>query len=152
MAERTFVMVKPDGVGRRLAGEVIRRYEAKGLKLVGLKMQIVSRELAERHYAEHKGKGFYDALLAFITSGPTIQMVWEGLEAVAVGRRINGATNPQAADVGTIRGDHGLTVQNNIVHASDSPETAAREIALYFNDDELLTYPMPDDPWLVERA
>lgn len=152
MAERTFVMVKPDGVGRRLAGEVIRRYEAKGLKLVGLKMQIVSRELAERHYAEHQGKGFYDALLAFITSGPTIQMVWEGLEAVAVGRRINGATNPQAADVGTIRGDHGLTVQNNIVHASDSPETAAREIALYFNDDELLTYPMPDDPWLVERA
>ncbi len=152
MAERTFVMVKPDGVGRRLTGEVIRRYEAKGLKLVGLKMQIVSRELAERHYAEHQGKGFYDALLAFITSGPTIQMVWEGLEAVAVGRRINGATNPQAADVGTIRGDHGLTVQNNIVHASDSPETAAREIALYFNDDELLTYPMPDDPWLVERA
>lgn len=152
MAERTFVMVKPDGVGRRLAGEVMRRYEAKGLKLVGLKMQIVSRELAERHYAEHKGKGFYDALLAFITSGPTIQMVWEGLEAVAVGRRINGATNPQAADVGTIRGDYGLTVQNNIVHASDSPETAAREIALYFNDDELLTYPMPDDPWLVEQV
>lgn len=152
MAERTFVMVKPDGVGRRLAGEVVRRYEAKGLKLVGLKMQIVSRELAERHYAEHKGKGFYDALLAFITSGPTIQMVWEGLEAVAVGRRINGATNPQTADVGTIRGDYGLTVQNNIVHASDSPETAAREIALYFNDDELLTYPMPDDPWLAERA
>jgi len=152
VAERTFVMIKPDGVGRRLAGEVIRRYEAKGLKLVGLKMRIVPRELAERHYAEHKGKGFYDALLAFITSGPTIQMVWEGLEAVAVGRRINGATNPQAADVGTIRGDYGLTVQNNIVHASDSPETAAREIALYFNDDELLTYPMPDDPWLVERA
>ena len=149
MAERTFVMIKPDGVGRRLAGEVIRRYEAKGLKLVGLKIQVVSRALAERHYAEHEGKAFYDPLLAFITSGPSIQMVWDGLDAVAVGRKLNGATNPQTADIGTIRGDYGLTVQNNIVHASDSLETAEREIALYFEDHELLTYAMPDDPWLA---
>jgi nucleoside-diphosphate kinase len=141
-------MVKPDGVGRRLIGEVVRRYEAKGLKLVGLKMQVVSQELAARHYAEHEGKPFYDSLLAFIRSGPTVQMVWQGENAVAVGRKLNGATNSQEADFGTIRGDFGLTLQNNVVHASDSPETAEREIGLYFEASELLEYPMPDDAWL----
>ncbi len=148
MKERTFVMIKPDAVGRRLCGGIIRRFEAKGLKLVGLKMQIVSQELAERHYAEHKGKPFYPSLLEFIMSGPTIQMVWEGTSAVAVVRKINGATNSLEADVGTIRGDHGLTVQNNLVHASDSTETADREIAIYFEDLELLDYTMPDGQWL----
>ncbi len=147
--ERTFVMVKPDGVGRRLVGEVIGRYERKGLRLAGLKMQIVPRALAEQHYAEHVGKPFYEGLLAFITSGPTVQMVFEGPEAVAVGRKLNGATNPMNADFGTIRGDFGLAVQNNIVHASDKPETAAREIALYFDDTELLAYAMPDGHWLA---
>jgi nucleoside-diphosphate kinase len=147
--ERTFVMIKPDAVGRRLCGGIIRRFEAKGLKLVGLKMQIVSQELAERHYAEHKGKPFYPSLLEFIMSGPTIQMVWEGTSAVAVVRKINGATNSLEADVGTIRGDHGLTVQNNLVHASDSTETADREIAIYFEDSELLDYTMPDGQWLA---
>ena len=141
-------MIKPDGVGRRLVGEVIRRFERKGLTLVGLKMQIIPRGLAEKHYAEHKGKGFYDDLLAFITAGPTVQMVWEGLNAIAVVRKLNGATNSQEAVHGTIRGDFGLTVQNNIVHASDKAETAEREIALYFDASELITYAMPDGHWL----
>lgn len=149
MTERTFVMIKPDAVGRRLCGEIIRRYEAKGLKLAGLKMQIVSRELAEKHYAEHVGKGFYASLLEFITSGPTVQMVWEGENAVAVGRKLNGATNSQEADLGTIRGDYGMTVQNNLVHASDSVETAKREIAIYFDENELWDYSMPDGQWLT---
>lgn len=147
--ERTFVMIKPDGVGRRLCGEVIRRYERKGLKLIGLKMQIISRSLAQRHYAEHEGKAFYEGLLAFITSGPTIQMVWEGENAVAVVRKMNGATNSQEADLGTVRGDFGLTVQNNIVHASDSVETADREIAIYFAPHELWSYEMPDENWMT---
>ena len=148
VTERTFVMVKPDAMGRRLCGEIMGRYERKGLKLVGLKMRIVSRELAERHYAEHKGKPFYPTLLEFITSGPTVQMVWEGEEAVSVVRKINGATSSLEADVGTIRGDFGLTVQKNLVHASDSPETAAREVGLYFTDAELWDYGMPDERWL----
>lgn len=143
-------MIKPDGVGRRLCGEIIARYERKGLKLIGLKLQVLRRELAERHYEEHAGKPFYEGLLRFITSGPTIQMVWEGNEAVDVVRRINGATSCLAADVGTIRGDFGANTQKNLVHASDSPETAAREIALYFDDNELFGYDMPDGQWLAE--
>ncbi len=150
MIERTFVMIKPDAVGRRLIGEVIARYEAKGLKLVGLKMQIISRELAEKHYAEHQGKPFYPGLVDFITSGPTVQMVWEGEEAIAVVRKLNGATNSREADIGTIRGDFGLTVQKNIVHASDAAETAEREIALYFGPGELWDYPLPAEAWLQE--
>ncbi len=149
MIERTFVMIKPDAFGRRLCGEIIRRYEAKGLKLVGMKLQIVSRALAEKHYAEHAGKGFYESLLEFIMSGPTVQMVWEGENAVAVGRKLNGATNSQEADLGTIRGDFGMTVQNNLVHASDSVETAKREIGIYFDEDELWNFAMPDGHWLV---
>jgi nucleoside-diphosphate kinase len=149
LAERTFVMVKPDGVGRRLCGEVIRRFEAKGLKLIGLKMQIMSESLAGEHYAEHAEKPFFGSLVSFITSGPVVQMVWEGANAVEVARKMNGTTNSLEADVGTIRGDFGLSLQNNIVHASDSVETASREIALYFSDAELLDYPMPDGHWLV---
>ena len=152
MAERTFVMIKPDATGRRLCGEIIRRYEAKGLKLVGLKMQVLSRALAEEHYAEHAAKPFFPSLLAFITSGPTIQMVWEGTSAIEVVRKLNGATSCLEAAVGTIRGDLGLTTQNNLVHASDSPATAAREIALYFEDGELWDYAMPDDGWLGELS
>ena len=148
MAERTFVMVKPDGVGRRLVGEIIRRYERKGLKLVGMKMQIMSEELAKTHYAEHAERPFFGDLVRFITSGPTVQMVWEGPSAVEVVRKINGATDCLDADVGTIRGDYGLSLQNNMAHASDSVETAEREIGLYFTDDELLDYSMPDDIWL----
>lgn len=142
-------MVKPDGVGRRLCGEVIRRFESKGLKLIGLKMQIMTESLAGEHYAEHAEKPFFKDLVAFITSGPVVQMVWEGPNAVDVVRTMNGATNSLEADVGTIRGDFGLSLQNNVVHASDSVETAGREIALYFTDEELLDYPMPDGHWLV---
>lgn len=141
-------MVKPDGVGRRLVGEMIRRYEKKGLKLVGMKMQIMSEELARTHYAEHAERPFFGDLVRFITSGPTVQMVWEGPSAVEVVRKINGATDCLDADVGTIRGDYGLSLQNNMAHASDSVETAEREIGLYFTDDELLDYSMPDDVWL----
>ena len=148
MAERTFVMVKPDGVGRRLVGELIQRYEAKGLKLVGMKMQIMSEELAKTHYAEHSERPFFGDLVSFITSGPTVQTVWEGVSAVEVVRKMNGATNCLNADVGTLRGDYGLSTQNNLVHASDSPETAKREIGLYFTEDELWDYAMPDDKWL----
>jgi len=148
--ERTFVMIKPDGVGRRLCGAIVRRYEAKGLKLVGLKMQIISRRLAEEHYAEHAGKPFYPSLLDFITSGPTVQMVWEGANAVEVVRTMNGATSCQKAGVGTIRGDLGLTTQKNLIHASDSVATAAREIALYFDASELWDYAMPDEQWLID--
>lgn len=144
-------MIKPDAFGRRLCGEIIGRYERKGLKLVGMKMQIVSNELAERHYAEHKGKKFYPALLSFITSGPAVQMVWEGENAVAAVRKMNGATNSQEADLGTIRGDLGLTVQNNLVHASDSLDTAKREIAIYFRPDELFDHSMPDDKWMLSE-
>ncbi|HNR29372.1 MAG TPA: nucleoside-diphosphate kinase [Candidatus Hydrogenedentes bacterium] len=148
MTERTFVMVKPDGVGRRLIGECIGRFERRGLKLVAMRMRIIDETTAKRHYAEHAGKDFFDSLVAFITSGPTVQMVWEGPDAVAQVRKMNGATNCLKADVGTVRGDFGLSTQNNIVHASDSPETAAREIALYFYPEELLTYTMPDEQWL----
>jgi nucleoside-diphosphate kinase len=148
VGERTFVMVKPDGVGRRLVGQIIRRYEAKGLKLAAMKFRVIPRALAEQHYAEHAAKPFFESLVAFITSGPTVQMVWEGLGAVEVVRKINGATNSLQADVGTIRGDLGLTTQNNLVHASDSPETAAREIELYFSEDEIVNYAMPDGHWL----
>lgn len=143
-------MIKPDGVGRRLCGEVIRRFEAKGLQLAGLKMQILTRAMAEKHYAEHREKPFFQDLVEFITSGPTVQMVWAGPNAIEVVRKLNGATNCRKADVGTIRGDFGLNTQNNLVHASDSGETAAREIALYFEADEMWDYPMPDGHWLAD--
>lgn len=146
--ERTFVMVKPDGVGRGLVGECLRRFERRGLKLTALKMQQLSIEQAHKHYGEHKGKPFFDALVAFITSGPTVQLVLEGKDAVAQARKMNGATNCLDAAVGTIRGDFGLSNQKNLIHASDSLETAAREIALYFNEDELVTYELPVADWL----
>lgn len=146
--ERTFVMVKPDGVGRGLVGECIHRFERRGLKLVALKMQQLSVEQAHKHYGEHKGKPFFEELVAFITSGPTVQLVLEGKDAIAQVRKMNGATNCLDAAVGTIRGDLGLSNQKNLVHASDSPETAAREIALYFNEDEIVTYELPIASWL----
>ena len=148
MSERTFVMVKPDGVGRRLVGEVVRRFESRGLKLVGMKMQIMSSELAKTHYAEHAERPFFEDLVNFVTSGPTVQMVWEGPSAVEVVRKMNGATNCLEADVGTIRGDFGLGLQSNMVHASDSAETAEREIRLYFTENELCDYELPDEQWL----
>lgn len=151
MLERTFVMIKPDAMGRRLCGTILQRFESKGLRLAAMKMQVITRSLAEQHYAEHVGKPFYDGLMAFITSGPSVQMVWEGENAVEAVRKINGATDCRKADVGTIRGDFGMNTRNNLVHASDSPETAAREIAIYFREDEICEYAMPDGHWLVDK-
>lgn len=143
-------MIKPDAIGRRLCGEIIRRYESKGLRLAALKIQVLSRSLAERQYAEHEGKPFYTGLLDFMTSGPSIQMVWEGESAVEMARRLNGVTDGREADLGTIRGDFAVTVRKNLVHASDSRETADREIALFFEPEEICDYPMPDGHWLKE--
>jgi nucleoside-diphosphate kinase len=141
-------MVKPDGVGRRLIAEIVGRFERRGLKLAGLKMQVMTEDLAKQHYAEHSEKPFFGELVSFITSGPTVQMVWEGPKAVEIVRAMNGATNSAAAAPGTIRGDYAVSVQNNVIHASDSTDTAAREIAVYFDESELLSYSMPDDRWL----
>lgn len=132
--ERSFVMVKPDGVQRGLIGEVISRFERRGLKLVAAKFMVVSRELAEQHYAELKERPFFPGLIQFITSGPVMAMVWEGPNAIATIRKTMGATNPANAEPGTIRADLACEVSNNIVHGSDGPETAVREIALWFGD------------------
>ncbi|MCL5116000.1 MAG: nucleoside-diphosphate kinase [Firmicutes bacterium] len=137
MAE-TFVMVKPDGVRRGLVGEVVRRFEQKGLRLKAMKLIQVTPELAAAHYAEHREKPFYGELIAFITSGPAVPMVFEGREAVTVARTLMGATDPAKAAPGTIRGDLGIEITENIVHGSDSPESAEREIGLYFRREELV--------------
>jgi len=146
--ERTLVLVKPDGVARRLVGEVISRIERKGLKIVALKMLRVSREQAERHYAVHKGKPFYEPLLAFITSGPVVAMVVEGESAIDVVRNLMGPTSGLKAPPGTIRGDFSLSIQFNIVHGSDSPESAAYEIPIFFDDAEILKYELPDETFM----
>lgn len=132
--ERSFVMVKPDGVQRGLVGEVISRFERRGLKLVAAKFMVVSKELAEQHYAELKERPFFPGLIQFITSGPVMAMVWEGPNAIATIRKTMGATNPANAEPGTIRADFACEVSNNIVHGSDGPETAVREISLWFGD------------------
>ena len=146
--ERTFVMIKPDAVQRLLVGEIIKRLESKGLKLVALKMMQASPELAARHYAEHQGKGFYDGLIAFITSGPAVAMVWEGDQAVAVVRKLVGETNPQNAAPGSIRGDLAMFTGNNVVHASDSTESASREIGLFFRSEEIHNYRLETENWV----
>lgn len=140
MVQRTFVMVKPDGVQRRLAGEIIHRLERRGLTLAGMKLMRVSRELAEAHYAVHRGKPFYDELIEFITSGPVVAMVWQGEDAISLVRTMMGATKPADAVPGTIRGDFTCSMQMNLVHGSDAPETADAEIALWFPESELLDY------------
>ena len=138
--ERTLVLVKPDGVRRGVVGEIVARFERKGLKILAMKMLRVTPELAQRHYAEHEGKPFYPALIQHITSGPIVAMALEGRSAIAVVRLLTGATNPQTAAPGTIRGDLGLGITPNLVHASDSPDSAARELALYFAPEEYLAY------------
>jgi nucleoside-diphosphate kinase len=138
--ERTLVLVKPDGVRRGVVGEIIGRFERKGLKIVAAKTVRVAPELAQRHYAEHQGKPFYPALIQHITSGPVFVLALEGRSAISVARLITGATNPQLAAPGTIRGDLALGITPNLVHASDSSESAARELALYFHADEYLAY------------
>ena len=147
--QQTLILLKPDAVQRRLVGTITDRFERKGLRLVGLKLVQASRELAEKHYAVHKGKSFYESLLGFLTSGPTVAMVWEGREAVAVGRNLMGVTDGAKAPPGTVRGDFALSVQNNLVHGSDSPENAAAEIALWFRPDELVSYQPTDAAWVT---
>ena len=150
MIEKTFAMVKPDGVQRGLVGKIIRRFEERGLKICAMKMLKIQRELAERHYAEHKGKGFYEPLLSYITSGPVVCMVLEGENAIAAVRAMMGKTNPQDAAPGTIRGDFSQVTGRNIVHGSDSSESARREINLFFNDYEIQKYEKIDEAWLFE--
>ncbi|HPD07026.1 MAG TPA: nucleoside-diphosphate kinase [Candidatus Bipolaricaulis sp.] len=146
--ERTLVLLKPDALQRRLVGPIIARFEAKGLTIVGMKLLQVPRDLAARHYAEHVGKPFYEELVSFITSAPVIALVVEGPQAIAAVRALMGKTNPFDAAPGTIRGDFGLSVGMNLVHGSDSPAAAAREIPLFFSPEEILTYSMADAAWL----
>ena len=130
--ERTLILVKPDAFARRLTGEIIARFERKGLQLVELKLMMMTRELAGRHYAEHEGKPFYEELVSFITSGPLVAMVLEGQSAIEAARQVIGATNPLQATAGSIRGDYAVEVGQNMVHGSDGPESAVREVALFF--------------------
>ena len=147
--ERTLVLLKPDCVQRRLTGSIISRFEQKGLRLVGLKLVQASRALAEQHYAVHKNRPFYESLLAFLTSGPTVAVALEGREAVAVVRGMMGPTDGTKAPPGTIRGDHAISVQNNLIHGSDNPENAAVEISLWFKDEELVSFTPTDQRWVV---
>ena len=136
--ELTYAMVKPDGVKRGLVGEVVRRLEAKGFRIVGMKLMQIPRETAERHYGEHQGKPFFEGLVSFITSGPVVAMVVEGENVILEWRKMMGATNPKDAAPGTIRGDFASTIDENVAHGSDAPETAEREIGIFFKSEELL--------------
>lgn len=148
--ERTFIAIKPDGVQRGLVGDVIKRFETKGFTLVGMKFMGVSKELAEKHYDVHKERPFFSGLVEFITSSPVVAMVWEGDGVVASARKIIGATNPLAAELGTIRGDFGVSIGRNLIHGSDAIETAKTEIALWFTPEELVTWQPVANPWLYE--
>ncbi len=147
--ERTLVLVKPDGVQRGLVGEIVGRFERKGLKVVGLRLMQVEPELAERHYAVHAGKHFYAGLIEFITSRPVAAVALEGPDAIATVRRMVGRTMPNEAEPGTIRGDLGISGLRNLIHASDAPETAAAELELWFGADALVGYERAIDRWVV---
>lgn len=146
--ERTFLMVKPDGVQRNLIGEIVSRFEKKGFNLLGAKLMTVSKELAETHYAEHKERPFFGELVDFITSGPVFAMVWEGEKVISTARTMMGATNPADAAPGTIRGDYAAQVAMNVIHGSDSPESAQREIGIFFKEEELNTYDKTISKWV----
>jgi nucleoside-diphosphate kinase len=148
--ERTLILVKPDGVQRGLIGEVIARFERRGLKMVGLKFLHVDRALAERHYAVHKGKPFYEGLLAYISSAPVVAMVLEGPNAIALARQTMGSTRPGEAAPGSLRADFGVEIGRNLVHGSDSAETAAYEIPLFFKPEEIVSWKRASDPWIFE--
>ncbi|MCA1023292.1 nucleoside-diphosphate kinase [Halobacillus litoralis] len=148
--EKTFLMVKPDGVQRNLIGEIMSRFERKGFKLAGAKLMPVPQGLAEEHYGEHKEKPFFGELVEFITSGPVFAMVWEGEDVIAAARQMMGATKPSEAAPGTIRGDFGMIVGKNVIHGSDSKESADREISLFFNDGELVDYQKDSLSWVYE--
>lgn len=147
--ERTFIIIKPDAVQRGLVGEIISRFERRGLKLTSMKMIQVSEELARKHYAVHEGRPFFEGLISYITSSPVVAMVWEGTSAISVVRNTVGATNPADAAPGTIRADFGLEIGRNLVHASDGPETAAFEIELWFGNDQI-SWDRNVDPWIFE--
>jgi len=148
--ERTLVLLKPDAVQRGLIGTIIQRLELRGLRLIGAKFVAVSNDLAERHYAIHKGKPFYEGLIKYITSSPVMALVWEGPQAITAVRQTMGATRPLEAAPGSVRHDFGLEVGRNLTHASDSPETATAEVALWFEPEELLTWARNIDPWVFE--
>jgi nucleoside-diphosphate kinase len=149
--ERTLVLIKPDGVQRGLIGELLARFERKGLKVVGLRLLDVPQEVAERHYAVHAGKHFYAGLVEFITAGPVAAVALEGPDAIATVRRVVGGTMPNEAAPGTIRGDLGISGLRNLVHASDAPETAVAELALWFGSDQLIDYGRDVDAWIVAQ-
>ena len=151
MKQKSFVMLKPDAVLRRLTGKILTRFEERGLQILAAKMMIIPRAQAEEDYAEHKEKPFFGDLVEYITSGPVLAMVIEGDECITLIRKMVGATNPQEADLGTIRGDFAMETGRNIVHASDSPASAEREIALFFQDDEICQYQLPDRELVYEE-
>jgi nucleoside-diphosphate kinase len=146
--ERTYLMVKPDGVQRNLIGEIVSRFEKKGFQLVGAKLMQVSKEQAETHYAEHKERPFFGELVDFITSSPVFAMAWEGENVIATARQMMGATNPKDSAPGTIRGEYAATVGKNIIHGSDSPASAEREIGIFFNQNELVEYSKLIKEWV----
>ena len=148
--ERTFIMIKPDGVQRNLVGEIVSRFETKGFTLTGMKLMQVSRELAEKHYGVHKERPFFGSLVEFIISAPVVAMVWEGDGVVASARKLIGATNPLTAEPGTIRGDFAVSIGRNIIHGSDAIETAQSEITLWFKEEELVSWEPTTKPWLYE--
>ncbi|AIF66655.1 nucleoside-diphosphate kinase [Terribacillus saccharophilus] len=148
--EKTFLMVKPDGVQRGLIGEIVTRFEKKGLKLLAGKIMVVTEEQAKTHYIEHESKPFFGSLISYITSGPVFAMVWEGKDSVALTRSMIGATKPTDAAPGTIRGDYAVEMSRNLIHGSDSVESAEREIANMFKADELVSYEQATAKWLYE--
>jgi nucleoside-diphosphate kinase len=150
--EQTFIALKPDAVQRGLIGPITERFERKGFQLVASKLMQVPRDLAERHYGEHKEKPFFKGLVDFITSGPILAMVWQGENVVAQARTMMGATNPKDATPGTIRGDYAVTLDRNVIHGSDSVESAKREIGLFFSPDELVSWTSSETPWVYENV
>ena len=150
MIQKSFVMMKPDAVQRRLMGKILSRFEEKGLQIVAVKLMQIDEELAKTHYGEHAEKPFFPSLVEYITSSPALAMVIEGEEAITTIRKLVGATNPLEADLGTIRGDFGMNTGRNIIHASDAPESAEREISLFFNEDEICDYQIIDNDLIYE--
>jgi nucleoside-diphosphate kinase len=148
--ERTLIIIKPDAVQRGLIGQIITRFERRGLRIAALKLIHIDESLAERHYAIHKGKPFYESLIQYITSSPVVVLTLEGNDAIEIARRTMGATNPTQADPGTIRADFALEIGRNLVHGSDGPDTAAIEVPLFFSEDEILSYERDTDRWIFE--
>lgn len=151
MKQRTFTMLKPDAVKRRLTGEILTRFEKRGLKVIAAKTLMISEDLAKTHYGEHSDKPFFNDLISYITSGPVFAMVLEGDDVISLVRKMVGATNPKEADIGTIRGDYGIDTGRNIAHASDSEESAQREINLFFDETEFCDYELPDEDIIYEE-